>query len=138
MKILQFSSAKTWRGGEQQIAYLQEELTTLGVEQWIFCVQNSTLANYCSSNNIPHFTYKKRFSTNPLIALQLKKLVARLNIDLVHLHDSHSHTFGFMSTLFGNKTRFVLSRRVDFPVRKSWFSYQKYNHPSIKKIISVS
>lgn len=138
MKILHFSSAKTWRGGEQQIAYLFEELQQKGIQQWIFCVKKSALANYCQQEKIPHFTYQKRFSTNPFIGYQLKQLSTRLQIDLIHLHDAHSHTFGYISTLLGNKMPFVLSRRVDFPVKNNWLSYQKYNHPSIQRILSVS
>lgn len=138
MRILHISSAKTWRGGEQQIAYLQEELALKGIEQWIFCVADSALAKYCIDQNISHRTYIKRFSTNPFVAYQLKKLCAELKIDLVHLHDSHSHTFGYISALLGNTVPFLLSRRVDFPVKNSWLSYQKYNHSSIKKILSVS
>ena len=138
MRILHFSSAKTWRGGEQQIAYLYEELTKKSVEQWIFCVQDSALANYCIKKNIPHFTYQKRLAINPLVALQLKKINKKLAIDLVHLHDAHRHTFGFISTFSGNQTPFILSRRVDFSVKDSWLSHKKYNHPSIKKILSVS
>lgn len=138
MKILHFSSAKTWRGGEQQIAYLYEELDRVRVQQWIFCVVNSALAKYCQKNSIPHFTYQKRFSVNPLIGWQLKKISEELNLDLIHIHDSHSHTFSYLSVLLGNQTPFVLSRRVDFPVKNSWFSYKKYNHSFVKKIISVS
>lgn len=138
MKILHFSSAKTWRGGEQQIAYLYEELQLLNIQQWIFCVENSALADYCMKKKIRHFVYKKRFSINPLIAWQLKKNATKLKIDLIHIHDSHSHTFSYFAAILGNKTPLILSRRVDFPVQKNWFSYQKYNHSAIKKIISVS
>ena len=138
MKILHFSSAKTWRGGEQQIAYLQAALQQKGITQCFFCPIDSALANFCQQEQIPLLTYRKRFSTNPLVAFQLKKICQYHKIDLVHLHDAHSHTFGFMSALFGNKVPFVLSRRVDFPVQKNWLSYKKYNHSAIKKILSVS
>ncbi len=138
MKILHFSSAKTWRGGEQQIAYLYDELHKQQIQQWIFCAQGGALARYCQQEAIPHFTYQKRFSTNPLVAYQFKKLSKQLKIDLAHLHDSHSHTFGYISAILGNSIPFVLSRRVDFPVKDNWLSYQKYNHPSIQKILSVS
>ncbi|MFK7978475.1 MAG: glycosyltransferase family 4 protein [Saprospiraceae bacterium] len=138
MKILHFSSAKTWRGGEQQIAYLYEELHKQQIQQWIFCAKGGALARYCQRQNIPHFTYQKRFSINPLVAYQFKKLSKELKIDLAHLHDSHSHTYGYISAILGNSIPFVLSRRVDFPVKDNWLSYQKYNHPSIKKILSVS
>lgn len=138
MKVLHFSSAHTWRGGEQQIAYLFEELENIGVQQWIFCRSGSELAAYCLFHNWPHFTYWKGFSINPIIGFQLKNLCRQLSVDLVHLHDSHSHTFAYMSALIGNPTPYVLSRRVDFPVKNSLLSKNKYNHPSIKKIISVS
>jgi len=138
MKILHFSSAKTWRGGEQQIAYLIEELDQLEVEQWVFCRKNSALADYCLLNNITYLTYRRGFSVNPAIAFRLKKINSQLKIDLVHLHDAHSHTFAYISALLGNPTPCILSRRVDFPVQDSALSLKKYNHPCIKKILSVS
>ena len=104
MRILHFSSAKTWRGGEQQIAYLYEELTKKALQQWIFCVQDSAMASYCIQKKIPHFIYQKRFAVNPLVVIQLKNLCKKLDVDLVHLHDAHSHTFGFISTFFNNNT----------------------------------
>jgi glycosyltransferase involved in cell wall biosynthesis len=42
--------------------------------------------------------------------------------DLVHCHDAHSHTFAWLAS----KAPFVVSRRVAFPVKKTWFSTQKY------------
>lgn len=138
MKVLHFSSAQTWRGGEQQIAYLFEELEKLGIQQWIFCKKGSELAAHCLFQNWPHFTYWKGFSINPIIGFQLKNLCNQLSVDLVHLHDSHSHTFAYISALIGNQTPYILSRRVDFPVNNSPLSNNKYNHSSIKKIISVS
>jgi len=138
MNILHFSSAKTWRGGEQQIAYLIEELAQLGIQQWVFCRKNSALADYCLLNNITHLTYRRGFSVNPAIAIQFKKICSQLKIEVAHLHDAHSHTFAYMSALVGNPTPYILSRRVDFPVQNSALSVKKYNHPSIKKILSVS
>ncbi len=138
MKILHFSSAKTWRGGEQQIAYLYEELQKEQIQQWIFCAKGSALATYCQEQTIPYFTYQKRFSVDPLVACQFKKISKKLKIDLIHLHDAHSHTFGYISAILGNTVPYILSRRVDFPVKNNWLSYQKYNHSSIKKMLSVS
>src|SRR5690606_38089208 len=42
------------------------------------------------------------------------------------------------ATFFGNPTPLILSRRVDFPIKKNWASNFKYNHPAIKRIICVS
>lgn len=138
MKVIHFSSATTWRGGEQQIAYLVEELNKAGIEQWIFCPKGSALAEYCLFNKVRHITYAKLFSSNPLVAFQFKKLCLQLQIDIAHIHDAHSHTYAYMGALLGNLIPLIVSRRVDFPVRKSILSKKKYNHPAIKKIISVS
>lgn len=138
MKVIHFSSATTWRGGEQQIVYLVEELDKAGIEQWIFCPTNSALAEYCLFHNLPHFTYHKLFSTNPLVAFQFNRICQQLAIDIAHIHDAHSHTYAYMSAVMGNQTFLVLSRRVDFPIRSNWLSKKKYNHPAIKRILCIS
>ncbi|MEM9846570.1 MAG: glycosyltransferase family 4 protein [Bacteroidota bacterium] len=139
MHILHLSSAKTWRGGEQQIAYLIEELNNLQVQQHVFCVANGAFANWCQQNKIRHSVYQKRSSFDPRIARQLRRLVSQQKITHVHAHDSHAHTYAFLAALlFGLKTPIIVSRRVDFPVSKSIFSRWKYNHPSIRKIICIS
>ncbi len=47
MKILHLSSAKSWRGGEQQIAYLVEALQEKDIPQIIYCPSHSALEKYC-------------------------------------------------------------------------------------------
>jgi L-malate glycosyltransferase len=139
MTILHLSSAKSWRGGEQQIAYLLEELAKQGISQAVFCPEDAPLFDFCKKNNITCTTYCKRFSVNPLVARQLAQLTFQQDFDLVHLHDSHAHTFGVMAaSLFGMKTPMVLHRRVDYPAGNSFLSRWKYNHPQIKAIICVS
>lgn len=138
-RILHISSAKTWRGGEQQLAYLVQELQQKGIHQIIFCVQDAAMHQFCQTHQIPFQTYQKRSSINPLVARQIKAICKKQSIDIIHTHDAHAHTFAFIAaTLFRNKTPIVVSRRVDFPIKKGWLSYQKYNHPSIKKIVCVS
>lgn len=139
MRILHFSSAKTWRGGEQQIAYLIEELKALGIEQTVLCVEDSKLQVFCETQNIDYHSYKKVVTISPGPGLRLKKIIQTQNIDLVHLHDAHAHTFACIgASIFGIPTPYILSRRVDFPIKKSFLSRWKYNHPSIKAIICVS
>lgn len=139
MTILHLSSAKSWRGGEQQIAYLIEALQSRKVKQWVFCPKGTPLHQYCLEQKIACATYRKTFSVNPYPAYLLAQLIARENIQLVHMHDSHAHSFACIGAqLFGIKTPFVLSRRVAVPIKKNAFSLWKYRHPSIQRIICVS
>ena len=52
MKVLHLSSEKTWRGGEQQIAYLIEELDKQGIENFVACRKKSAFEKHCIKNNI--------------------------------------------------------------------------------------
>lgn len=138
MKVLHVSSALSWRGGEQQISYLLKELNALGVVNQIFCPQETPLSEVASQDGFEVHTYKKK-NLDPRIAKKLKHLCIDEKIELIHLHDSHSHTYGVMAaSLYGLKIPMILSRRVDFPIKRSIFSKWKYNHPAIKKILCVS
>ena len=143
------STPRNWRGGEQQIAYLTVELdknkeSNQIIRQTVLTPQNSSLFNFIEK-------YKEENAASNLEVKDLKgnskfgqaKYLARFckenEVGLVHLHDAHGHTIAILSAVFfQNKSKFVLSRRVDFPVRNNFFSKYKYNHSSIKKIICVS
>ena len=140
MNILHLSTAKSWRGGEQQIAYLVKELQAFeGVNQWVFCAKGSSMEKHCREKKLSHFALSKISPFNPWLAYRLRSICKKNSIDLVHLHDPHAHNIAILSAdFFRNKTPFVLSRRVDFPIRKNWFSRYKYNHPQVKRILCVS
>jgi len=138
LSILHVSSARTWRGGEQQLAYLLEELKAAGLDQEVLCVKGSEIAAFCQKNSLSYRVYQKRMSTNPMIGWEIKQLCKKYQIDLIHVHDSHAHTFAYLGAVFGNKTPIVVSRRVDFPIGKNGLAQQKYHHPSVKKILCVS
>ena len=139
MQILHLSSTKSWRGGEQQIAYLMLELRKKGITQWLLCVEGSQMEAFCKKEGFEHFSYRKVFSWNPLVALKIRRLCKHLGATHIHAHDAHAHTFALLSAvLFGNKTPVIVSRRVDFPVGDSFVSRWKYNHPAVRKIVCVS
>lgn len=134
MNILHLSSAKSWRGGEQQIDYLIRGLSELGVKNHLLTPYQSPLSATDMDGHAYIHTYKKLSSFNPMVSISIMNLVSRHNIDLVHIHDSHSHNYFITAAYLGLKTPAILSRRVDFPPSTK----SKYNHPSIKSIICVS
>lgn len=138
MNILHISSAMSWRGGEQQITYLLEELASQGHNCYLMYPVGAPIGDkevvVKSCTLIP---YKKRFAVNPLVPIKIANTVKKYAIDIVHAHDSHAHTFVWLySKFYQRAVPAVVSRRVDFPISKS--SYNKYTHPNIKKIICVS
>lgn len=138
MNILHISSANSWRGGEQQIAYLIDELHSLGQTNFLMHPTGAPISSHLpikgKSKNIK---YHKGFSVNPLVALTIKRVVSKHSIDIIHVHDSHAHTFLYLSyRMFGLKCPSVVSRRVDFPISTS--SIKKYSFSQIHKILCVS
>lgn len=138
MKILHLSSEKTWRGGEQQIAYLIEEQRSLGTEVVVAARSGSKFAEFCQQNEFETHLLPFRNSLDFRTAFGLKKLLSQSKPDLIHVHSSKSHGIVALTSLLGLSTPVILSRRVDFKLKKSGFSNWKYNIPQIKRIICVS
>lgn len=134
MNILHVSSAKSWRGGEQQLVNLMKGLNHIHVNNHLLCPENSPLALHPHEDYCYLHTYRKFSSFNPIASIKILSLVNRHHIDIVHVHDSHAHNYGITAATLGMKCPIVVSRKVDFPSR----SVSKYNHSSIKAIICVS
>ena len=138
MKVLHLSSEKTWRGGEQQIAYLVEELQILGVENVVASKKGSVFEQYAVKSGLTNYSFSFKNSVDIGTALRLKKLAGAINPDIIHAHTSKGHGIIAIAGALGLRSSIVLSRRVDFELKKSGFSNWKYNLPQIKKILCVS
>ena len=138
MNILHISTPKTWRGGEQQLAYLAEALPANEVAQYFVCASGGATEAFCIENDWASFGINTGITAMLANASLVKRICRNFEIDIIHTHDSKAHTIAFIAAKLGNKTPVVISRRVDFPVGKSWLSRKKYNDPSVKVIICVS
>ncbi|MFD2246228.1 glycosyltransferase family 4 protein [Pontibacter ruber] len=138
MRVLHLVSEKTWRGGEQQVAYLIEELLKQGVQCFVACRRRTPFHDYCLRQNIPHvalaFANEFDFGT----AWQVKKYAEQQQVDVVHVHSAHAHAISIWAYILGNHRPIILSRRVDFPVKQNFLSQFKYNHPGIARVVCVS
>jgi len=139
MIIVHISSATTWRGGEQQIAYLLVELSKKNIDQILFCPKNSPLFHFCINHTIPVSTYRRISGVDLLFALKIKLFCSKAIKPIIHVHDSHSHTNAFISSfIWNNKTPIIVHRRVSFTVNRGIFLAFKYRHKSVVRIICVS
>ena len=71
-RILHISTAKSWRGGEQQLAYLLEELQS-ECQNHVICTEGSEMQSHCETKGYAYQSAKKRFSVDPGFALAIKK-----------------------------------------------------------------
>ncbi len=139
LRIAHLCSAKTWRGGEQQLAYLYEGLQEAGHTQWIICRKNSALETHALQKQWQVDSHFWPLAQSLLFAFRLASFCRKNKIDYLHLHDAKAHSAAVLSaSLFGNPARMILHRKVDFPVKKNLFSRFKYRHNSIAAALCVS
>lgn len=131
LKVIHISTAKTWRGGEQQLSFLLENKN---IDQQLVCINNSALHEYALKNNYEVQTIEHSYSL-----LQLKKIITAFNPDFIHVHDSKAHTLAYLiSILFDKKIKIIVHRRVVIPPSSNWLTKQKYNSKNVEKIICIS
>lgn len=138
LKVLHLSSEKTWRGGEQQIAYLIDELNAMGIVNLVAARADSAFEKYCTSKSIAVKVFPFKNSFDFSTALGIKDLCKKEKIDIIHMHSSKSHGIGVLSAVLGNRVPLILSRRVDFVPKQNMLTRWKYNHSAIKRIVGVS
>lgn len=138
MKVLHLSSEKSWRGGEQQIAYLIGELKNHGVESLVALRKGSNFESFCQKEGIPYeaMSFSNEFDLGT--ALKVKTYAQKNQVDVVHLHTGKGHGIGVLASVLGMKIPLVLSKRTDFPIKPNVFSRFKFNYSGIKKILCVS
>jgi glycosyltransferase involved in cell wall biosynthesis len=111
MRILHIDSGGTLRGGQMQVLHLLAGLDARGVEVRLMAPAGSPLAREAASLGI---------ETRPLSWSSVWR--ESRWAELVHCHDAHAHTSAWLAS----RAPFVVSRRVAFPVKKTWFSAKKY------------
>jgi glycosyltransferase involved in cell wall biosynthesis len=137
-RVLHLSTARGWRGGEQQLSYLLTALHTQGIRMALCCPENAPLHRRLYPSGIPIYTYSSRGMMHLKLAAFIRRLGTSGAFDLVHTHDSHAHSAAFLASLAGCRLPIIVSRRVDFPVGRHFLSGLKYNHHRIARILCVS
>ncbi|MEW6555807.1 MAG: glycosyltransferase [Elusimicrobiota bacterium] len=130
MIILHIDFEKTWRGGQQQLLWLLEELEKKGHKNFVLCQPRSALLAKLQKN---FFSIKMFFEFDPFTIYRTAKIIDKIKPDIVHLHSAHAHTIGLLaSKILKHKPKLVSSRRVDFHIKSLW----KYKN--VDRIIAIS
>lgn len=139
LAIFHVSTATTWRGGEQQIAWLMKGLQRKGITQVLMVPADTPLATWALQEQFTLHAYTKRGGVDWRAARNLASRLRTEGSAIIHLHDSHAHTMGVLAaSLFGLNAPMVLARRVDFRPGKNWLTRWKYQHRNLKYILPVS
>jgi glycosyltransferase involved in cell wall biosynthesis len=137
VKTLHINTERTWRGGEQQALYLAEGLVRRGHQAMVLCRRGSRMAERARAAGLPTHDMRASAELDPRAVWRVARLVRVHAVDIVHMHTSHAHTFGVLGGLLRRHTKLVVSRRVDFSIRRGIGSALKYRLP-VDRYIAVS
>lgn len=124
MRVLYVDLEREWRGGQSQAL-----LTLLGLRERELQVElvaacDSPLATRSREAGIIVHDVA-RFGLRAQAAVKIKRLLVRGSFDLMHLNEPHSLTAAWLADAH-KKLPLLLSRRIGFPLRKSWVSRRRY------------
>jgi len=135
--VLHLDSGIAFRGGQQQVLHLAIGLARAGVEQQLVLRRGSAFEQRAVEANLPFATLPFRSEGDLASALQLRKLIARFNPEIVHAHDARTLGLSALTWAIGTRSRIIAARRVAFPLRRNPLTALKYRKVA-RRIVAVS
>ena len=118
--IAHINTSRGFRGGERQTELLIEGLHCAGYKQILIARKNRQLAKRIKNTSI---------EVREVSGSHFGVALACTDVDILHVHDGRSVYGAYLNSLF-SKTPYVITRRVDNPIGKHWFSRNAYRSAS--------
>lgn len=126
MSLFQIDAGKEWRGGQRQSLFLARELKKKNYP-FTFVVQpDSPLHEKAAEEGLPVLPLGMRSEMDLVAGFRLSRAMKRRRCVLAHFHDAHAVSVGGLAAGWAKVPLRVISRRVDFPLKKNPFSRRKY------------
>jgi len=135
LRVLHVDTASTWRGGEAQVLLLSQGLQSRGHQVGIVAQPGSLLAERARGEGLVVYPLRMRGEGDLWALLKLSRLISGFKPHILHLHTSHAHTLGLLATKISPWPKIVVSRRVDFHLRRTPFKGFKYGSGEAKYLV---
>lgn len=137
MSLFHIDAGKKWRGGQRQSLFLVKELSRRGYPVFFVVQPGSPLHNKASEAAVPTFPLNIRNEFDIASLFRLAITMSRKNCLLAHFHDSHSAAVGSAAASLAKVPLRIISRRVDFPLKRNVLSRRKYIR-NIDAVVAIS
>src|SRR5688572_18927100 len=119
---IHLSTAKSWRGGENQLFLLTRGLQARGQKVLVVAPKNSPLLERCAEAGIPARGISIRGEIDPLATIRLIGILRKERPAILHLHDGHAVLHGQLAgrALSRRKLKIVAHRRTVFKLKGRW------------------
>ena len=137
LRVLHVDSERPWRGGERQVLELMRRQRRRGDDPHLAAPRVSAIYERATGERFPVHAVAMRGTWDLASAFAIARLHRELHPDLVHWHAARAHALGAIASLFAPGPARILSRRVDFPVRRSVGSRLLWSLP-VEAIAAIS
>ena len=137
MSLFQVDAGTEWRGGQRQSFLLAKELQKRGYPLHFVVQPGSPLHTKASEAHLPVLPVRMRGEMDAGAAIRLSRHFKRKRCKLVHFHDALSLGVGTSSDFLTRVPMRIVSRRVDFPLKKNFLSRLKYRR-NVDGVIAIS
>jgi glycosyltransferase involved in cell wall biosynthesis len=137
VKVLHVDTGRSWRGGQQQIAYLHKGLLQRGIDSFLICTAGGQLHRRCVEAGLPVHGLPLRGEWDLQSAWRIARCLRRSRVTHLHLHSSHAQTLGLLGAALGGFHRVIVTRRVDFVPRRHLANRWKYGR-AVTRFVAIS
>jgi hypothetical protein len=133
MRSVHIDTARTWRGGQNQVLLTVTGLAEIG-HQAVLVAQDGGELRRRASEGLRCVGFSPRSEFDVHAGWQLAKVFGDLEPEIVHAHDPMAVSLTAMALSMGRRPTtplVVASRRVDFHLKRHAFSKWKYGHVDV-------
>src|SRR5471030_1749328 len=132
MFSLHVDTARTWRGGQNQVLLTVNGLRSIGQRAALVAHPDGELRRR-AAEGLDLIPIAPRTEMDLSAAWKLSRVVKRLKPDVIHAHDPHGVAMAALALSMGSSTKtggaappLIATRRVDFHLKGNSFSRWKY------------
>lgn len=137
LKILHIDPEKNWGGGEAQVLGLLTYLAAKGHQNDLLTHPQGKLFAQSQKLNVRARALVARNDLDLRAILPLRRLIREEKYDIIHLHTKRAHALAAWLPHGSFAPKYVVTRRMDYPVNKGWTTRQLYNRTA-DGVIAIS
>lgn len=136
LKILHIDPERDWGGGETQVLGLVKYLSLRGQQNHLLCHPEGALLKGAQRVGIRTLPLRMRNDLDWRPLLRLRRLIRRERYDIIHFHTRRAHALA-VGLNRDPGIRYVVTRRMDYPVRRNWYNRWIYNQ-RVSGVVAIS
>ena len=137
LKILHIDPERNWGGGEAQVLGLLNYLCRKGHRNDLLTHPGGRLFEQTAPLGVKRLSLVARNDLDLRPVPALRRLIRSEKYDIVHFHTKRAHTLSLWLPRGPQCPKYVVTRRMDYPETKSWYTRYLYNR-RVDGVVAIS